>query len=910
MILKEYQQRALDRVGAFVERLAEWRGKAAKARAHDPDLTFDWVGKAWEAAAPGRAYLARRNGLGEPLPSFCLKVPTGGGKTLLATKVIDCVNTRYLRRQTGLVLWIVPTTQIYGQTLAALKDRDHPYRQQLDVASAGRTLVLEKTSGFGPRDVRERLCVLLLMLPSANRETKEQLRMFRDAGGFDRFFPADDDAAGQEKLLAAVPNLDTFAPDGGVWGAAVKTSLGNALRLLQPLVVLDEGHKAYSLNARETLEGFNPCLIVELTATPPRGANVLVEISGRELHAEEMIKLDLHVVNKANASWQDTLLAAIERRDALEEAARAHEADTGAYVRPICLVQVERTGRDQRRAGVVHADDVRDYLLRHPRIGAEQIAVKTSGRDELKAVDEAGGLLSRDCPVRYIVTKQALQEGWDCSFAYVLAILTNPGSKSALTQLVGRILRQPYAAKTGVAALDESYVFCFQRRGADLLREVRKGFGLEGLQDLEGRITDDADGADDGRSGAKRTARPRERYRRAAAELVLPAFLIRDGGQWRPAQYETDLLSRIPWDDVDLSPLFDLELGAGERDVALRAGLDADSLAAHPGAQDAGAAGADAGAAGAGLDAAGAHPGAAGADAGAAGATAGVAGTDAGVAGADAGAAGANAGAAGADGWVDAGAEDGIDYYFAASHLLDAMPNPWRGAEAARRVFGALLARHPRDRVAANFAFVLEELRKRLERERDRLSRQVFSQLLDAGTMRFLVVADDLAFNRLPRRIETSGARQANREDGGQYQRNLFDVTTEEELNGLENKVATYLDGQARLFFWYRNRSRRDYYVQGWKPGRIYADFILTLRPDEPGVGDEYHRVFVVETKGMHLGRSEDAEYKRSVFDLCSRHARKADWAEFVPAMRNRVMRFEVVDEEEWKLRLNALLAG
>ena len=857
MILKEYQQRALDRVGAFVERLAEWRGKAAKAHAYDPDLakSFDWVGKAWEAAAPGRAYLARRNGLGEPLPSFCLKVPTGGGKTLLATKVIDCVNTRYLRRQTGLVLWIVPTTQIYGQTLKALKDRDHPYRQQLDVASAGRTLVLEKTSGFGPRDVRERLCVLLLMLPSANRETKEQLRMFRDAGGFDRFFPADDDAAGQEKLLAAVPNLDTFAPDGGVWGAAVKTSLGNALRLLQPLVVLDEGHKAYSLNARETLEGFNPCLIVELTATPPRGANVLVEISGRELHAEEMIKLDLHVVNKANASWQDTLLAAIERRDALEEAARAHEADTGAYVRPICLVQVERTGRDQRRAGVVHADDVRDYLLRHPRIGAEQIAVKTSGRDELKAVDEAGGLLSRDCPVRYIVTKQALQEGWDCSFAYVLAILTNPGSKSALTQLVGRILRQPYAAKTGVAALDESYVFCFQRRGADLLAEVRKGFGLEGLQDLEGRI---ADGADDGRSGAKRIARPRERYRRAAADLVLPAFLIRDGGQWRPAQYETDLLPRIPWDDVDLSPLFDLELGAGERDVALRAGLDADPLAAHPGGQDAGAAG-----------------------------------TDAGAAGEDASA-----------------AEDGIDYYFAASHLLDAMPNPWRGAEAARRVFGALLARHPRGRVAANYAFVLEELRKRLERERDRLSRQVFSQLLDAGTMRFLVVADDLAFNRLPRRIETSGARQANREDGGQYQRNLFDVTTEEELNGLENKVATYLDGQARLFFWYRNRSRRDYYVQGWKPGRIYADFILTLRPDEPGVGDEYHRVFVVETKGMHLGRSEDAEYKRSVFDLCSRHARKADWAEFVPAMRNRVMRFEVVDEEEWKLRLNALFAG
>ena len=844
MILKEYQKRVLDRVGELVERLVEWRDKAEKVREIDPD--FDWVRRAWEKTAPSRPYLSRRNGLREPLPSFCLKVPTGGGKTLLATKVIDCVNTRYRRRQTGLVLWIVPSAQIYTQTQRALRDRDHPYRQQLDVASAGRTLVLEKTSGFGPRDVEERLCVLLLMLPSANRETKEQLRMFRDAGGFDRFFPPDDDADAHHDLRARVPNLDAFEQSGGVWGGQVKTSLGNALRLLRPLIVLDEGHKAYSPNARATLEGFNPCMIVELSATPPKGANVLVEISGRELNAEEMIKLDLHITNKAQASWQDTLLASIERREALEEAARNHEADSGVYIRPICLVQVERTGRDQRRAGVIHADDVRDYLLRHPRISADQVAVKTSGRDELKAADEAGGLLSRDCPIRFIITKQALQEGWDCSFAYVLAILTNPGSRSALTQLVGRILRQPYAAKTRVAALDESYVFCFRRRGADLLSEVRKGFGLEGLQGLEGRIASDEDGVP---AGAPLISRQRERCRRAAADLVLPAFMIRDGQQWRLVHYETDILSRVPWDDTRLSPLFDVELGAGSRNVELRAGLDVHPLNTMSGAT-------------------------------------------------------AVAAAAGAD-----TGEDRIDYYFAAGHLLDAMPNPWRGAEAARRVFDALLKRYPRERVAANYLFVLEELRKQLEKERDRLSRQVFAELLEAGVMRFVVVADDLTFNRLPQRIEAPGARQANREDGGQYQRNLLDVVTEEELNGLENKVATYLDTQARLFFWYRNRARRDY-VQGWKPGRIYADFILTLEPDEPDVGDEYHRVFVVETKGVHLGRSEDTEFKRSVFDVCSEHARKTNWAEFVPAMRNKVMRFEVVGEKEWEQRLNAMLAG
>ena len=842
MILKEYQKTALEAVRTFLGLLVEWRQKEATAREIDPDITFDWVARAWEKAGTGHAYLPRKNGLGEPLPTFCLKIPTGGGKTLLATKVIDLVNTHYRRQQSGLVLWIVPTTQIYNQTLKALKDRDHPYRQQLDVSSAGKTLILEKNTGFKPQDVRERLCVLLLMLPSANRETKDQLRMFRDSGGFDSFFPREDDASKQEKLLADVPNLDTFEEAGGVWGRQVKTSLGNTLRLLRPLIILDEGHKAYSHNAKKTLEGFNPSMIVELSATPPRQANVLVEITGKALNAEEMIKLDLNIHNKASVSWQDTLLAAIEHRALLEAKAREHEAETGAYIRPICLVQVERTGKEQRQAGFIHAEDVREYLLRHPAISAEQVAVKTSARDELKDVDEAGGLLSRDCPIRFIITKQALQEGWDCSFAYVLAILTNPGSKSALTQLVGRILRQPYACKTHVRELDESYVYCFQRKGDDLLREIRKGFGLEGLQGLEGRVVDDAKG----RPGGLIVSEQRERFRQAAGSLVLPTFMIRDGRRWRLVHYEADILSRVPWDEVDVSPLFSLNLQAqGNKNATLRAGLDFEPLFAD-------------------VDAVG----------------------------------------------ESASSETGIDTYFAASHLLDAMPNPWRGAEATERVFNALLEKHPREQVLANTVFILEELRKRLEAERDRLSQQVFAELLDAGTMRFIVVTDDLQFNRLPQRIESPASEhQANREDASQYQLSLLDRVSEGELNGLENKVATYLDRQARLFFWYRNRPRKDYYVQGWKPQRIYADFILTLKSDEPNQDDEFHQVFVVETKGVHLKETADTAYKRSVFDICSEHAKKADWADFVPAMKGKVVRYEVVDEEEWEQRLNGMFA-
>ena len=387
MQLKEYQQRALSEIRGYLDHLVEWRKKAQE----NPEFEIDFPSKAWEKAGIQRSFMPAKNGLGQPLPTFCLKIPTGGGKTLLAVKTIDLVNMVYLNRKTGLVLWIVPTTQIYRQTIQSLKDRDHPYRQHLDIASGGHTLIIEKTDRFSPQDIQDSLVVLMLMLPSANRQTKEVLRVFKDSGGFQSFFPSEDDIKAQEKVLKSYPNLDTYEKESGFWGRQIKTSLGNTLRMLSPLVILDEGHKAYSKGAQETLRGFNPCLIVELSATPTQ-SNVLVDISGRELHREEMIKLDLHVVNKASPDWKDTLLAGIGKRNALEEKAKEFEANTGTCIRPICLIQVERTGKEQQGGKWIHSEQVREYLTRTIGISSDQIAVKTSEKDELKEVDDSGGL--------------------------------------------------------------------------------------------------------------------------------------------------------------------------------------------------------------------------------------------------------------------------------------------------------------------------------------------------------------------------------------------------------------------------------------------------------------------------------------------------------------------------------------
>ncbi len=203
-------------------------------------------------------------------------------------------------------MWIVPTTQIYNQTLAALKDRAHPYRQTLDIASAGRTMILQKRDVFSPADVEGNLCVLLLMLAAANRQNRDVLRAFKDASGFEGFFPPDGDVSGHAARKRRFPNLDTFESESGFFKQQIKTSLGNTLRMLRPLVIVDEGQKASRDLARGTVEEFNPCLLLELSATPPPLANVLVDIRGQALADEGMVKLDLHIDNGAGAHWQDS----------------------------------------------------------------------------------------------------------------------------------------------------------------------------------------------------------------------------------------------------------------------------------------------------------------------------------------------------------------------------------------------------------------------------------------------------------------------------------------------------------------------------------------------------------------------------------------------------------------------------
>ena len=232
-----------------------------------------------------------------------------------------------------------------------------------------------------------------------------------------------------------------------------------------------------------------------------------MRVTGPDLLKEYMIKLPINVANSNTASWKDCLTQARDRRLALAARAEEHWKATGRFIRPIVLVQVERTGKDQRGTDFIHSEDVREHLTQRLNVPAEAIAVKSSEKDDIEGID----LLDEGCPVEWIITRSALQEGWDCPFAYILVSLNNTSSAQSMTQLVGRVLRQPHATKTTFDELNESYVYCLKKRAQDVTREVKAGAGEGGLRGRRGR-----------RRGPERRIRRRPRQARDVHQDPVP----------------------------------------------------------------------------------------------------------------------------------------------------------------------------------------------------------------------------------------------------------------------------------------------------------------------------------------------------------------------------------------------------
>ncbi len=819
----EYQERVLTALEVYLDRLtvekmaadevAELLAERPKLKLSVPDFSeATWEGLRGEGKLPvsrsAIPYSPRRDGMGNSVPNTVLKVPTGGGKTYIAIDALARIFGKYFNQNTGFVLWIVPNEAIYTQTLKALKDRQHHYRQALDRAAAGKVLILEKNDVLNVRDVEANLCVMLLMLQSANRETKDTLKIFRDRGDVHGFTPAEGDQQAHAEALARTPNLDAYED----MFPMVKDSLGNALRIIRPVVVMDEGHRAISPLAVETLYGFNPSFVLELTATPKdvlakggknpvaaRPANVLVEVTGKELDREGMIKMPLNLDARQGVDWKATLNTALERLKSLAAAAVALRAETQRYIRPIMLVQVERTGKDQREGGHIHADDVRDWLMT-VGLADEEIAIKTAEQNDLKQ-PEKQELMSPKNRVRVIITKQALQEGWDCPFAYVLCALAASSNKSAMTQLVGRILRQPDAMKTGVAALDEGYVVSHHAKTGDVVTAIKEGLERDGLGDLVLAVGgDDETGGEDGI--------PKRIERRATfqkTKIYLPKVLLVDKTGARDLDYETDILSMIDWRKFDPKTIADK---IPENARAAQNQLQRIELV--------------------------------------------------------------DKGDERIVSEIVAGGDEGFSFdavhaVHAVRAISDLVPNPFVGREIVERLLARLKKRgFAAEKIGVLGGLIVEQLRLGLDKERNKRAEVLFKGEVEAGNIQFRLRADgnNWVMPDAMSRVVAKKERQLVGEDGGSLERSLFSPIYENDFNNDERDVAVYLDGDKALKWWHRNVARTQYGIQGWQREKIYPDFIFAV---QSGSGPD--RLLVLETKGDHLD-NPDTAYKDKVLSL------------------------------------------
>ena len=382
-------------------------------------------------------------GFDEGMPYFCLRVPTGGGKTLVGAHCVALVNRDLLQTEHSVILWLVPSNAIREQTLMAFRNREHPYHAALAEAGPLTVLDLDEAKALTRATLDTSTLVIVATRQAFSQQEMDKLKVYEDSGQLMPHF-TDLSSAQRANLLPG--------PEG-----TIPRSFANVLRLRRPFVVVDEAHNVRTPLSFETLARFRPSGILELTATPDTQetpSNVLHSVSAAELKTEGMVKLP--ILLETEPDWQKVLALAIDRRQRLQTIADREHAAGAPYLRALVLLQAQP---HRQNVAALHAEALRDELTKNHNIPAEQIAIATGDQRELEDVD----LFARDCPIKYIITQQALAEGWDCSFAYVLASVAELRSETRIEQLLGRILRQPQAQKRASPELNRAYAYVASR---------------------------------------------------------------------------------------------------------------------------------------------------------------------------------------------------------------------------------------------------------------------------------------------------------------------------------------------------------------------------------------------------------------------------------------------------------------
>ena len=460
MELKKYQRLIIDDLQNFLRLLNEEKNISLAYEKHWeskglPVTSYDFNGM------PPYKYTIPQ------CPHVCIKVPTGGGKTFLACNALKPIFQKYHKGLQKAVVWLVPSTSILEQTLRNLKDPSHPYRQKLNDLFSHRVEVYDKkglldAQGFSATTVLENVSIMVLSYASLRITNKEERKSYQDNSNYAPFFNADAD----KSLLLQKPGVDEM-------------SLINVIRLLNPVCIIDESHNAESNLSVDMLQDLNPSFVLDLTATPKDNSNIISVADSMALKKENMVKLPVVVYNQNRT--EDVIDSAITLQKNLERIAIESEAEGGSYIRPIVLFQAQSRGNEDN----ITYQKLKEKLIKVYGLNEKHIAIKTATINELKQED----LGSKQCEIRYIITVNALKEGWDCPFAYILATIANRSTPVEVEQILGRILRLPYASKQSDRMLNMSYVFTSSPDFQRTLDSVVEALNKQGFSKLNSRDT-------------------------------------------------------------------------------------------------------------------------------------------------------------------------------------------------------------------------------------------------------------------------------------------------------------------------------------------------------------------------------------------------------------------------------------
>lgn len=465
MELKRYQNDALRTLGAFLTKAAAvGPAKAFADAVADQDA---------QARLEGRKPLPRSYKPLEAMPDVpyvCLRLPTGGGKTILAAEAIG-VAAAFMRTAYPLTLWMVPSDTIKTQTLEALKTVRHPYRQRLDAVFGGRVRVFDiaEFDTLRPQDLARSTCVVVATIQAFRVEKTSGRKVYSHHEELEPHFSALP-TEGME-VVSTEEAVESAKREGAVKlkAGAVKFSFANLCFHHRPLMIVDEAHNAVSGLSRVVQERVRPAAIIELTATPKHANNLLFSITATALKDEEMIKLPIRV--KAHDGWQEAVSGAVATRNMLEEKAKK-EAE---HLRPIVLYQA------QAKNGHPTVAEVREFLIKEKIVPEAQIKVATGEQRELDGVN----LSDPGEHTRHVITVQALKEGWDCPSAYVLCATQRLTAATAVEQLLGRVLRMPYAKRRRDEALNSAYAHVSEPSFIEAVKALREKLIDMGFTDEE-----------------------------------------------------------------------------------------------------------------------------------------------------------------------------------------------------------------------------------------------------------------------------------------------------------------------------------------------------------------------------------------------------------------------------------------